>query len=308
MKARRRFTGDSLDLLLDTVCSMFGAITLIAILVALLARSGQAVVKTDGKAEAEILERRIVTAEADLKAAQQLREQPNPVEHPAFAVALTEKRKLTAALEVARARREEATQALVARTSAQDANVSQEVKELAASRSALERRTAELVNTLSSRGQDIARLKSRAEDLEKQLGEERRSRVIALRLPKERARTKRAFSLIVKFGMVYAVCDSTMTRNTRSITWTTDGNRYVSTPIETMGMSPNSDAESIATLLRTVSPSEFYITYFVYPDSITAFRAVRAQAVAAGFDVGFEILPAGNRLIWGPDGTLPSPL
>ena len=56
---------DSLELLLDTVCSMFGAILLIAILVApLIAANCPGPIIPVGELAPEILQRRIATAEA----------------------------------------------------------------------------------------------------------------------------------------------------------------------------------------------------------------------------------------------------
>jgi len=77
MKKRRiRGPGDSLDLLLDTICNSFGGIIFIACLVAILARDtpparGSAMAAAD----AEMLERRIRVAEDDLRQLESLASQ-----------------------------------------------------------------------------------------------------------------------------------------------------------------------------------------------------------------------------------------
>ena len=75
MKAARFRPGDSLDLLLDTMCNTFGGIIMIAILVALLAQQSPAPIVPADRARSEMTERRLAIADTDLAAARALRTQ-----------------------------------------------------------------------------------------------------------------------------------------------------------------------------------------------------------------------------------------
>src|ERR1700744_4682332 len=101
MKHRRGMKGDSMELLLDTVCSMFGAITLIAILVGLLANTAGPV-SSAKHASVDMAKRRIATAEADLKDAESLKARLPKPDNTQIAASIAERRKLQDALTEAR--------------------------------------------------------------------------------------------------------------------------------------------------------------------------------------------------------------
>ena len=93
---------DSLELLLDTVCSMFGAILLIAILVALMAQTAHED-NSGVRASAEMLQRKIAIAECRprrVRAAHRRNSPCRPATAPARSPA--EKSRLEAALAAAR--------------------------------------------------------------------------------------------------------------------------------------------------------------------------------------------------------------
>lgn len=66
MKRRALIPADSLDLLLDTMCNTFGGIILIALLVALLSRTGGP--SAEAPASQALHEQRIALAEGELEA------------------------------------------------------------------------------------------------------------------------------------------------------------------------------------------------------------------------------------------------
>jgi hypothetical protein len=307
MSARRRFTGDSLDLLLDTVCSMFGAITLIAILVALLARTSQSGNGAMEIAE-ELLQRKIVMAESDIAATRRLREKTIQPGSESVMSDLSQKQQLTDALEKAKIERENAGAELASQVAVQNVDFSAEWKKQTAELVGMERAQTEASNLIATLEQNTQRLRVRADAIEKQIKDDQQTRKLTLRFPKEQAKTKKTFSMICRFGKVYPIYDRAMKLNEHSIAWQTVGKSRISKPIQSLGWRPEVDRAAIERSMQTVKASEYYVTYFVYPDSIGTFRTIRDWALAAGYEVGFELERTDATISWGEDGTMPPPL
>lgn len=307
MSHRRRPHGDSLDLLLDTVCSMFGAITLIAILVALLARTGNATSEVQ-QASGDMLQRKVALAESDIEALRRARAQMRPRAQDSIAESLAEKKRLLAAVDAERKKREATDTQLVAEVADQNADFGAESKKLVAELKAVERRQAEVANATASEAQNTVRLRNRANELSTLNEREKQAQVVNLRLPMERTKTKKMFPVVCKFGKVYPLFDGKRRKNESSVVWQAAKNGETSMPVESSGWSPDRDSAELADWQRGVDGSQYYIAYFVYPDSLATFRAIRGRAVAAGFDVGFELIPAQEILFWSDTGTVPPPL
>ena len=76
----------------------------------------------------------------------------------------------------------------------QTVDYSAEWKKLVADLRALERKQEEVANAKKAQDQNSARLNGRVAEIVKQMQQEKEARVVTLRFPKERARTKRAAS------------------------------------------------------------------------------------------------------------------
>ena len=306
MRKLGRSTSDSLELLLDTVCSMFGAIMLIAILVALLAQTG----KVDSSAErstAEMLERKIVAASADLALAQRLRDQLSQPADVNTAALAAEKRRMEQAVVALREKERSTDKQVGEQVSRQSADFSVEWKKLGAELAALERQQTEAANTIKAQDQNSERLRMRAAEMVKLTQTEKDARVAKLRFPKERARLKKSFAIIFKYGRVYPLHDESSIRNRRTIEWKTHDDADESIPIRDKGWTKE-DRVEIEGFLRKLPKGDFYLGFYVYPDSYEIFRATRDAAVAMGLEFGLEIIKGGSGMYWGTRGTTPPPL
>ncbi len=300
-------SSDSLELLLDTVCSMFGAILLIAILVALMAQT----VKTDRSGEdasAEMLKRKIATAEADLAETRRLTDAlAVPADNPAGALA-AERKQVEFELSVARAQRDHTSAELQGRLAQQTEDVSAEWNQLSEQMRDLRRREEALENDIKTQNENSTRLDARVIDLSKQIHTDKNTHIVTLRFPKERARTKRSLAILCKFGKIYPVTDLKDKKNEESIDWTPKGEDEIARPIAARGWTVAGDKAAISHLLNDIPKNEVYVAFYVFPDSFDAFHALRDQVVAAQIDFGVHLERADSIMIWGETGSAPPPL
>ena len=307
MKRRRTMNGDSMELLLDTVCSMFGAITLIAILVGLLANTGSS--NSPAKhAGAEMTRRRIATAEADLSDAEALKERLPKPDGGRMATSVIEKRRMEDALKEARIDEVRAAGDLQDSANEQGANLDRAWKKLEEDRKAMERRVVEESDAIQAQEENAQRLQSRIKAVVGQIEREKESRVVKLRFPREREKTKQPYPIICKFGRIYPVHDAAAQENTKMIKWVNEDQGRVSLPIESEGWSPEKDEPAINEMLRGVSSKDFYVIFIVFPDSFDAYHGLRDRVAAAKLDFGLSIEPPEAHISWGEDGHIPPPL
>jgi len=299
--------GDSLELLLDTVCSMFGAITLIAILVGLLANTGvpNAAAKRAG---AEMTMRRITTAEADLKDAEALQERLPKPDDSRFAASVLEKRRLEIALKEARIAQARASGDLQDSATERGANINKEWIKLEGEWKGAQRQITEGSNAIKTQEENSQRLQLKFKVLGELIEREKESRVVKLRFPREREKTRQPYPIICKYGKIYPVHDAAMQDNTQSIKWVTEDKGRVSLPIESAGWSTIRNEPEISAMLREVSGSDSYVIFILYPDSFDAYHELRDRVIASYLDFGLSIEPTDARISWGEDGQTPPPL
>lgn len=304
MKAARFRPGDSLDLLLDTMCNTFGGIIMIAILVALLAQQSPAPIVPADRARSEMTERRLAIADTDLAAARALRTQLEAAASHALASRADEKERLTDAVRVAQMTAD--TQAARTADSAamKAADPGKVLADLATRSAAQGRRTGDLQNAIAAQLQNSARLQSRLTELAMQMEKEFDTRTKQLRLPKERAQTKGPFNVILKYARAYPLTDSHGDRNVKSIEWVELRGGRRARPIAGSG----DDAASLARLFQKLKGEDIYIAFYVYTDAFEFFSAARDAASQRGLEYGLEIVEAGGELSFGSDGTSPPPL
>ncbi len=166
----------------------------------------------------------------------------------------------------------------------------------------------EIASALKAQDQNSARLNGRVAEISKLIQQEKEARVVTLRFPKERARTKQSLAVICKFGKIYPIMDADGRKNDTAIAWTGKGDGELSRPVEALGWTVAGNKAAIDHLLRSVLRGEIYLALYVYPDSFDAFHSLRDQAAAAQIEFGVELDRAGSDLIWGSEGSSPPPL
>jgi small-conductance mechanosensitive channel len=302
-KRRSRGPGDSLDLLLDTICNSFGGIIFIACLVAILARdTPTAPASAMAAADASMLERRIRVAEDDLQQLEALAsEQAERADH---ASSLAQKRgELKAAIASLRAEAKPST-------AAQPDKASPEA--LRALRAANREQSAQLeslLNEIASSEQELSRLAGRASQLRERTAAAASARREMLRFPKERRSEKSPFWVILKHGRVYTVRTEAGDLNQTDLVWTKrDGGTAELTPIPNAGKQLPDRKDELAAILRSVSAARQYVTVCLYPDSFDTWRELRGLIQNSSLEYGLRFFEPGDGLVMGAGSPPPPPL
>ena len=184
-----------------------------------------------------------------------------------MAALVAEKQKLEQELEQARSQREHMSSQVRDLVAKETIDFSSEWKKLTSDLRALQRRLQELENEIKTQDQNRGRLEGRIAEVNKLIQKETEAHHVTLRFPKERARSKRPFSIICKFGKIYPLSDTNGITNDKTIAWTTKGpDSRLSKPIESLGWTMSDNKVAIDHLLRSAPKNEFYLAFYVYPD------------------------------------------
>ena len=304
MKKRRiRGPGDSLDLLLDTICNSFGGIIFIACLVAILARDtpparGSAMAAAD----AEMLERRIRVAEEDLRQLESLASQQADAAND---TGLLEKKRQQLKKEIADQRQ-------VANTTAPKPRGKVSAEELRAARAANRKQAGELeslLNEIASSEQELARLASRSRQLKDRTAAAATGRRELLRFPMEHGSAKSAFWVILKHGRVYTVRTDSGELNRKDLVWTERSAGVAEiTPIPNGGTQLQEGSLDVTAILKSVSSSRQYVTICLYPDSYDTWRELRSMIQSSGLEYGLKFFESEDGLVMGAGSPPPPPL
>ena len=284
MSFRRQSRGDSLDLLLDTMCNTFGGIIMLAVLVTLLSKrevSGRATADSE-----EMMRRRISEAELTLKESRtanaSLVTEAGDPDTKKRLEAVMEKKALRAMLE-ASARDAEAASAsqppAAQDAAARMAQLRDEMARAAATRT-------DLSNQLSTAELNTRRLTARASDLAKQAAVLQSASVQRLRLPKEHVTGKSVVNVIVQYGKVYPTHTASGARNTAHIEFTKNGTGVTLRPLPGAGLDARSSEWK--NWLNQLSSRQDYIGFYVFEDSFGSFNGAKNVTVGAGFEYGWE--------------------
>jgi hypothetical protein len=284
MKGRRGDSDDSLDLLLDTICNMFGTIIFVALIAALLALTS-----TKGSPEPSL-----VTGDPDGERQLAL-----------LAARAEELERELSALPAAA----EATE-----DSAAAERVAEALGEIARREELIDRYSeavAAVTDDLADIGAQVAPLREEVARLESALDGARRAKDRTMRTPLERALELRLYSIVIWEDRLYPLCDwSNGTPDTcaRFEQW---DDRYVVAAASSLdgdcrGMNasgftrtiplrqgagiPIADTASLLAdprfreMLAALDPSEDMVLLDVAPDSFDSFNAVKEALLGAGFN------------------------
>lgn len=287
MRARRwkREEGDSLDLLLDTMCNLFGGIIFVALLVALLAGEDASQKVNPGRNPSQdLLDREIANLQQDFDALKRSVDEAGKMaegakgaaaEQQAFADLKAEVQALRAALELANQEAPEGQ------------DLGQYLQQTKDKKAVLERETLDLENKQKSLKEEKERLKKRLADLQKRGEEVAEQKTEGLRFPRERASAKRPFWILLTEKGFYPVHNPSA-----GLSYWTD---YVNVreSLEKAEVAAKSgrglrNEKEIRAVLSEISPSKFYPVFIVSPDSFLEFRKARDIALSMEFEIGAE--------------------
>jgi hypothetical protein len=301
---------DSLDLLLDTLCNVFGGIILIACLLAMLSRPKMAATQADtSHPEAGILaEKRIEMAQAELDGLQKLRAQLQSENDPSLLPLITELAGLKKTAE--KLRQEKARQDEIASVKAKQLarDTSSEIARLREQEQEVERKLASANKDTEAARQAQQALEKRLADLQLELESVSALKIEKLRFPRERAINKNASPIIVQYGQVFPVFDGAgkpmpMVRQVPAA----DGS-FTAFANQGQGLNPNLQARQLRELLKQLGSGNRYLTLYVYPDSYATLRELKKLIYETGVDYGMDLRKEQSVLVFDPKGAKPAPL
>ena len=288
---------------------------MIAILVALVSREAKKATPNDriAEANAEMLERRIATAEQDLVATEGLRSdlktKLSVAEVSDLAALIQMRDRLRAELDATQRKLSELAQSSTA-TATNDP--SELLKSLTIELRELQRQQAAEANNNRALTENFERLKGRMNDLAVAISKDRDQHTRKVRLPKERPKAKTAFNFIIRFNEIYplrVVDDGESQLNEKSLKWEfLDKESAKVQPIRGAGWDIQRDRSEIVRLLKSIPAAECYVASYVYGDSFATFNEFKRLTTDAGLDYGWEPKGTLSGLVFGKNGTSPPPL
>jgi hypothetical protein len=288
MSLRRKTPGDSLYLLLDTLCNAFGGIILLAVLVVLLTSKvkTQSATSSDSR---DMLQRRLALAQTNLQQSLQLaaslQTKTNDDRWKAQVALISERKELQDALQQARDAMAQDSQALDAANAADPAD---RLKFLDAELARAQARELEASNRLTAETENINRLKQRQADLARQVAARMKDLQRPLRLPKEHETGKEVVYIILRFGRFYPCRNADLSRNETDISWYPFFGTETAQPIQGKGMDPVQNAAALNDYFKTLSGNSIYVVFCVFEDSFPAFMRAKELAIGNGIPYGWE--------------------
>ena len=314
MKLRDDNTGDSLWLLLDTICNAFGGMLLVAILFALFSSQVHVdeIASRVATLNAELQERRISVAQHDLELARQSNARLQALlagsDLAARASLVTKLDELRADAEALHGKTTRLNASIADLGSTTQQIPEERLKELRAQFDLAKREKTDQENNLSASRQNLQRLQGRLTDLQNQTKAERQSHMARLRLPHENVQSKTPFPIIIRYNQIYFVHDPnhSFEHNTAALTFEPQLNEDIKVqPIQGHGV----DMRGAAQLLRGIPRENLYIVCWVYGDSFHTFNEFKRLIVDSGYEYGWSPTPPERFLtLTDREVTAPPPL
>jgi hypothetical protein len=305
MRKLRGTPTDSLDLLLDTLCNVFGGIILIACLLALLTRDQDgATPQLVSESHGQLLERRIEAANNEITGLKELLAELDREGDSDLRRLASERDSLKQTLDRLR---QEKTQMQNQKAKQAAGAFLDPGKELTTLRLQVQQNQLELETAqsqIAATAEKQRDLTDRLLRLQGSIRDSEAKRIVKLRFPKERSKTKRASPVIVRHGQVFSVSGEF-----RGLAVTKpDADSIIVTPIPNEGLTIPTHTQEILALINRCNVNQTYMTIYVYPDSFDVFRELKSLLHQTGCDYGIEVIDHEIPLQFGSTGTSPSPL
>ena len=311
MRRRHQQVTDSFDLLLDTLCNVFGSIILIACLLALFARDpAESPVSpvADVKGTGVLLEVRLQKAREELQRLQLLSGELKLEENGRLRELAAERDDLRATVERLRYERGERTQQAMEQKVPMYTDPGGDLEALREQAKKEGKRLADIMLQLQAVESKTKLAGGRMELVSRQIDELEDARIQQLRLPREKPRTMDSRPVILKFGEVFPVADEKNIPylNVRRVR-EADGS-FSAHPKKTEGMQIPRDAERLKELFLRHKASGGYLSLYVYSDSFAVFRDLVRLIQEAGITYGVEACTEHQILNFSKKGAAPPPL
>jgi hypothetical protein len=283
MNIRRRSLTDSLQLLVDTICNLFGSIIIISLLMAVLSKDTPPDATADQSAE---IQRQIQDTKTNLDEARRFQSTIQPTAEDAQRLALADK--IT------------------------------ELKTVVSSNLALIQTNASATNTpvavipVELLLAQKTNLESQLAAFTNQMDRVRQANTRQLRLPRERATGKKTYYVICRFGKIYPVYvfrEGQRERNAQTVTWgQAPFGGDTATPRRDLGLDPATSLAGFARVFAELPPQTYAVHFLVYPDSFPAFLAARQVPLNRNYDTGWEFYTEDRTVVFSSRGSAPPAL
>lgn len=306
MRKLRPKSEESLDLLLDTLCNVFGGIILISCLLALLTSNQPVRPKnegTDSDGNGRFLAERLEAATKERAGLQTILDKIKAQGNEDIQKLLVERDQL-------RATQNRLRQA-AAEEHVDDRSNNDPVGDLTKLRSEVKALDLKIIDgkarTQAARANEKD-LASKLQRLKTQIDETEAKRVEYVRFPKEHRASKNSFNIILKYGEVFPL-SHTDGRNFEGVTRVPpEEETFTAIPKKEEGWDLVKDRAAILEMLASCKQGGVYIAIYVYPDSFETFRSLKELILSTGLEYGFDIWPEHYKSRFGPKGSSPSPL
>lgn len=295
-----------MELLLDTICNMFGSIILIALLIVVISSDTPSPSRAVSQMDHDTVQQRIRTAESNILKLTELLNQSNQTE--AMDEKITRNEELSAAVDAAKRAIQSAKKQGEESSTAATVDYSASVSAARAAATHNDRESNRIQNEIESSKKQIEKTSAQISDLEKRIGQIQDNRTQKIRLPRERSTARKSLPVVFIYNEVFLsgffdsggdfeVNDAGIER----VEINENAERWI--PRKTKGVSE----AGVESSLRNF-PSEFYAACYVFPDSIEAFRKFRDAAARLKVDVGWEpSLDPKDLIFTSKGGSAPKP-
>jgi hypothetical protein len=310
MRKLRNQAGDSLDLLLDTLCNMFGGIVLITCLLALAAgnnTSSEFVPGPSGEAVGQLIERRIAIAEAELDGLKELLSAAGSSDDNSLRLLAMEKVELQRTLDRLRKQRAETAEDKASQFPVDQGRL---VTGLRQEAKRLREQVVEFDIRKAATRQKEEDLTAKIKELEKRMEDQEQARTESLRFPKERTQVKRPWWVIIRYGKVYPLEIDGRSHYEGLIRVEIDDDAESFEPRRDSGFDLDRQTEQIKKLLRQAKSTGEYVGVIVYPEgeSFSTFRQLKQLIHEVGAQYGIDVWRRNAPVQFSSKGSTPPPL
>jgi chaperonin cofactor prefoldin len=292
-------SANSLELLLDTICNMFGSIILITLLIVIVTSEKpiDQILDTNQGPDREEIARRIETARLQIESLQN-EIQKERANAPAASADENHATDLQAQIQAAKTALQAALrdqQTAFDRTSPEFAQTLRDFKTRLES---LAKEISELENQLSDSQRRRPALQAELASLQAAHKGLVGANTEKIRLPKERSTDKSPFFVICRYNKVYPVYVVSSSGNLRvnphvkTLSLDADSDAFLPIPEEGIP----ADAQKIRSALSQ-TPSRYYIVCLVFPDSVESFRQLRKGLGSVFPDIAWKPKRADDDVV-----------
>lgn len=311
---KRRFSGsgdDSLELLLDTLCNVFGGIVLIACLLAIIPRAAlPPPLLPTAEASTQMTERRIVSARAELQRLErEIKGLPQSVD-PERTALQNRRDSLARTVDARRTTRKEIEGKETSEANARSIVASSDPDALNEALERIKRQVVGEENLANASEEKIRFLEERMKLLSEEAETLGKGKVQAVRFPRERMKDGSPFPIIAQYAQLYPLLIGNQLEANKAIHREPSADRdgFRADPIPGNGIALPDSRPLLMATLKSAASKGHYVSIYLYPDSHEVFQELRNALADEKIPYGLEFEESEHRLSFSSSGSAPPEL